>query len=147
PLLRAISQTLTFSRLQTDSFHVISARPRHSSSQLPYVFLFREMRRAVLLCRQHIGSVRLCSGITKAAPSQVTQENAQFDEVTHTGQAWDQADYRLQRFDISKKQVNPNVAMHLIAQRPPKDCGNERVVFCDGGHPALGHPRVFINLW
>ncbi|EYB89054.1 hypothetical protein Y032_0237g3253 [Ancylostoma ceylanicum] len=36
--------------------------------------------------------------------------------------------------------------MHLIAQRPPKDCGNERVVFCDGGHPALGHPRVFINL-
>lgn len=36
--------------------------------------------------------------------------------------------------------------MHLIAQRAPQDCGHERVVYCDGGHAALGHPRVFINL-
>uniref|UniRef100_A0A0K0D997 Zf-CHCC domain-containing protein n=1 Tax=Angiostrongylus cantonensis TaxID=6313 RepID=A0A0K0D997_ANGCA len=87
-----------------------------------------------------------CSQITKAKPLEVTKKNAEFDQVTHTGQAWDQGDYRLQRFDISKKQVNPNIAMHLIAERPPKDCGSERVVFCDGGHAALGHPRIFINL-
>ncbi|VDO09340.1 unnamed protein product [Haemonchus placei] len=105
------------------------------------------MNRALQLFRPQLSSVRLSSSLTKApAPSEITKENAKFDEVTHTGQAWDQADYRLQRFDISKKQVNPNIAMHLIAERPPKDCGNERIVTCDGGHPALGHPRVFINL-
>ena len=38
------------------------------------------------------------------------------------------------------------MAMNLIAQRPAQDCGHDRVVYCDGGHPALGHPRVFINL-
>jgi len=68
-----------------------------------------------------------------------------FDQVTHTGQAWDKSDYRLARFDIAPKQVNPNIAMHLINAIPPKEC-EERVVWCDGGHPALGHPRVYINL-
>ncbi|CAD6184455.1 unnamed protein product [Caenorhabditis auriculariae] len=88
------------------------------------------------------------SGITTKSPSaaQVSETNAKFDELTHTGQAWDQADYRLQRFGISPKQVNPNIAMNLIAQRPPQDCGHERSVHCDGGHPALGHPKVYINL-
>lgn len=42
--------------------------------------------------------------------------------------------------------MNPNVAQNLVAERPAQDCGHERVVYCDGGHPALGHPRVFINL-
>ena len=60
-------------------------------------------------------------------------------------QAWDQADYRLARFTENQKTVNPNVAAHLIAEQPPKAC-EERVVRCDGGHPALGHPAVFINL-
>lgn len=60
-------------------------------------------------------------------------------------EAWDQADYRLQRFDFSPKQVNPNIAQNLIAELPPVP-SKERVVFCDGGHPALGHPRVYINL-
>ncbi|CAA95810.1 putative NADH dehydrogenase [ubiquinone] iron-sulfur protein 6, mitochondrial [Caenorhabditis elegans] len=93
-------------------------------------------------------AVRASSTITTKppTPNQITKNNAQFDKVTHTGQAWDQSDYRLQRFDISKKSVNPNVAMHLIDQRPPEDCGDKRVVFCDGGHPALGHPKVYINL-
>ncbi|CAJ0574012.1 unnamed protein product, partial [Mesorhabditis spiculigera] len=92
-------------------------------------------------------SIRGCTGVTKApAPSDVSKQNAQFDKVTHTGQAWDQSDYRLQRFDISPKMVNPNVAQDLVAEKPPKDCGHEHVIHCDGGHPALGHPRVFINL-
>ncbi|VDM66278.1 unnamed protein product [Strongylus vulgaris] len=103
------------------------------------------MKRALLSCHRPITLARY-SSITKKTPSEVTTKNAEFDEVTHTGQAWDQADYRLQRFDISKKQINPNIAMHLVAQSPPKDCGDKRVVYCDGGHAALGHPRVFINL-
>ncbi|KAF8363757.1 hypothetical protein PRIPAC_90680 [Pristionchus pacificus] len=73
------------------------------------------------------------------------------DKITHTGQGWDDKDWRLQRFDTAPKivnpnMVNPNVAATLIAEKPPKDCGHERVVHCDGGHAALGHPRVFINL-
>uniref|UniRef100_A0A2C9KPH0 Zinc finger CHCC-type domain-containing protein n=1 Tax=Biomphalaria glabrata TaxID=6526 RepID=A0A2C9KPH0_BIOGL len=62
------------------------------------------------------------------------------------GQVWDEKDWRLQRFDIAPKMVNPNVAANLVAERPPQDCGHESVVHCDGGHAALGHPRVFINL-
>lgn len=41
--------------------------------------------------------------------------------------------------------INPNIAAHLIAEVPPKGV-EDRVVKCDGGHPALGHPAVFINL-
>ncbi|CAI5438412.1 unnamed protein product [Caenorhabditis angaria] len=93
-------------------------------------------------------AIRASSNLTTKAPTaqSITQQNAQFDKVTHTGQAWDQADYRLQRFDTSAKQVNPNVAMHLVDQRPPENCGDKRVIYCDGGHPALGHPKVYINL-
>lgn len=44
-----------------------------------------------------------------------------------------------------QKQVNPNVAQKLIAEVPPIET-DERTVFCDGGHSALGHPRVYIKL-
>ncbi len=60
-------------------------------------------------------------------------------------QAWDQDDYRLARFVNASKQVNPNFAINLIAQVPPKAC-HDRVVHCDGGGGPLGHPKVFINL-
>lgn len=43
------------------------------------------------------------------------------------------------------KQVNPNIAQKLIAEVPPIET-DERVVYCDGGHFALGHPRVYIKL-
>ncbi|CAJ0948783.1 unnamed protein product, partial [Mesorhabditis belari] len=86
------------------------------------------------------------TSVTKPSPNEVTKKNAKFDEVTHTGQAWDQSDYRLQRFDIAPKMVNPNVAQTLVAEKAPKDCGHSHTTICDGGHPALGHPRVFINL-
>ncbi|CAD5208881.1 unnamed protein product [Bursaphelenchus xylophilus] len=78
-------------------------------------------------------------------PKDITKKNAVFDDVGHTGQAWDQADYRLSRFEISKKQVNPNIAINLVAEQPPTP-SEEHVVSCDGGHPALGHPKVYINL-
>jgi NADH dehydrogenase (ubiquinone) Fe-S protein 6 len=52
---------------------------------------------------------------------------------------------RLARFAHSEKLVNPNIAAHLIAEVPPQAC-EEHVIHCDGGHAALGHPRVYINL-
>ncbi|KAF0289055.1 NADH dehydrogenase [ubiquinone] iron-sulfur protein 6, mitochondrial [Amphibalanus amphitrite] len=60
-------------------------------------------------------------------------------------QAFAEDDYRLVRFTERTKQVNPQFAIDLIAQVPPKVC-TERVVSCDGGGGALGHPKVFINL-
>lgn len=45
----------------------------------------------------------------------------------------------------ASKQVNPNWAINLIAEIPPKEV-TERVVWCDGGSGPEGHPRIFINL-
>lgn len=42
-------------------------------------------------------------------------------------------------------QVNPRFAIDLINSVPPKPV-KERVVWCDGGGGALGHPKVYINL-
>uniref|UniRef100_A0A5S6QB29 Zf-CHCC domain-containing protein n=1 Tax=Trichuris muris TaxID=70415 RepID=A0A5S6QB29_TRIMR len=75
----------------------------------------------------------------------IDKEELNFDTVTHTGQAWDQYDARRVRFELSAKQVNPNIAMHLIAAVPPIPC-TSREATCDGGGGALGHPKVFINL-
>ncbi|XP_042654166.1 NADH dehydrogenase [ubiquinone] iron-sulfur protein 6, mitochondrial isoform X2 [Tyto alba] len=47
--------------------------------------------------------------------------------VTHTGQ------------------VNKNFAIDLIAEQPVSEV-ESRVVSCDGGGGALGHPKVYINL-
>ncbi len=42
-------------------------------------------------------------------------------------------------------QVNKQFAIELIENVPPKKV-TERVIACNGGHGALGHPRVYINL-
>lgn len=42
-------------------------------------------------------------------------------------------------------QVNENFAIDLIAEQPVGDV-ESRVVSCDGGGGALGHPKVYINL-
>ena len=47
--------------------------------------------------------------------------------------AWDEADYRLARFEFSQKQVNPNIAAHLVAEQAPV-ASEDHVVFCDGGN-------------
>ncbi|CAG9823390.1 unnamed protein product [Phaedon cochleariae] len=67
------------------------------------------------------------------------------EKETHTGQKWEADDYRMSRFIDRPKNVNPNIAMNLIAEVPPKAC-KERVVYCDGGSGPTGHPKVFINL-
>ncbi|CAH1635117.1 unnamed protein product [Spodoptera littoralis] len=67
------------------------------------------------------------------------------DVVTHTGQKWDCRDYRMCRFMHSPKLVNPNWPVKLVAAIPPKKISG-RIVWCDGGSGAEGHPRVYINL-
>ncbi|KAF0047640.1 hypothetical protein F2P81_001273 [Scophthalmus maximus] len=42
-------------------------------------------------------------------------------------------------------QVNKNFAIKMVAEEPVTDIG-ARVVSCDGGGGALGHPKVYINL-
>lgn len=60
-------------------------------------------------------------------------------------QQWAANDYRLARFIDKEKQVNPSFAIDLVNQQPPIR-STKRVIFCDGGGGALGHPKVFINL-
>ncbi|KAL1491427.1 hypothetical protein ABEB36_012027 [Hypothenemus hampei] len=77
--------------------------------------------------------------------SRLVSDGVPQDKETHTGQKWDPNDYRMSRFVNRPKHVNPNFAINLIAEEPPKAC-KERVVWCDGGSGPTGHPRVYINL-
>merc|ERR1712136_240701 len=64
---------------------------------------------------------------------------------THTAAAWDAKDNKNARFmDASKLTVKMH-AIDLIAEIPPI-ASESRIVSCDGGGGALGHPKVFINL-
>ncbi|XP_017781190.1 PREDICTED: NADH dehydrogenase [ubiquinone] iron-sulfur protein 6, mitochondrial [Nicrophorus vespilloides] len=85
-------------------------------------------------------SLRTCTPAVRNFADWVPKE-----EVTHTGQKWESDDYRLARFIDKPKHVNPNFAIDLIAEVPPKPC-KERVVSCDGGGGPIGHPKVYINL-
>ncbi|XP_017532753.2 NADH dehydrogenase [ubiquinone] iron-sulfur protein 6, mitochondrial isoform X1 [Manis javanica] len=67
------------------------------------------------------------------------------EKVTHTGQVYDDKDYRKIRFIGRQKEVNDNFAIDLIAEQPVSEVGS-RVIACDGGGGALGHPKVYINL-
>ncbi|KAF7686328.1 NADH dehydrogenase [ubiquinone] iron-sulfur protein 6, mitochondrial [Silurus meridionalis] len=65
--------------------------------------------------------------------------------ITHTGQVFDENDVRRARFVGRHKEVNQNFAINLVAEEPVSDV-EARVVSCDGGGGALGHPKVYINL-
>ncbi|KAM6958662.1 NADH dehydrogenase [ubiquinone] iron-sulfur protein 6, mitochondrial [Aplochiton taeniatus] len=67
------------------------------------------------------------------------------EKITHTGQAFDEKDPRRARFVGKKKTVNPNFAIKLVAEEAVTHV-HARVVSCDGGGGALGHPKVYINL-
>ncbi|XP_061444506.1 NADH dehydrogenase [ubiquinone] iron-sulfur protein 6, mitochondrial isoform X1 [Rhineura floridana] len=67
------------------------------------------------------------------------------EKVTHTGQVYEESDYRQIRFTGRQKEVNENFAIDLIAEQPVSEV-ETRVVSCDGGGGALGHPKVYINL-
>merc|ERR1712156_64700 len=68
------------------------------------------------------------------------------DQMTHTGQTWSEDDKRNLRFMDRMKQTNTRWAMDLIAEVPIIKV-KTRIVACTGGdNPALGHPKVYINL-
>ncbi|KAM9434357.1 NADH dehydrogenase [ubiquinone] iron-sulfur protein 6, mitochondrial [Clarias gariepinus] len=67
------------------------------------------------------------------------------ETVTHTGQVFDENDIRRARFVGRQKEVNQNFAINLVAEEPVSGA-EARVVSCDGGGGALGHPKVYINL-
>ncbi|CAD1481045.1 unnamed protein product, partial [Heterotrigona itama] len=73
----------------------------------------------------------------------VTTESAK--KVTHTGQIYDEDDYRNVRFVNRPKEVNDNWAIKLIDEIPPTSV-KDKIVACDGGGGPLGHPKVYINL-
>ncbi|XP_055222804.1 NADH dehydrogenase [ubiquinone] iron-sulfur protein 6, mitochondrial isoform X1 [Gorilla gorilla gorilla] len=58
---------------------------------------------------------------------------------------YDDKDYRRIRFVGRQKEVNENFAIDLIAEQPVSEV-ETRVIACDGGGGALGHPKVYINL-
>uniref|UniRef100_M0RAX2 NADH dehydrogenase [ubiquinone] iron-sulfur protein 6, mitochondrial n=1 Tax=Rattus norvegicus TaxID=10116 RepID=M0RAX2_RAT len=58
---------------------------------------------------------------------------------------YDEKDYRRIRFVDRQKEVNENFAIDLIAQQPVNEV-DHRIIACDGGGGALGHPKVYINL-
>ena len=65
---------------------------------------------------------------------------------THTGQHYAESDPRNARYlGGKKKEVNPNFAIDMVAAEPIEMTGKTHT-WCDGGHGALGHPKVFINL-
>ncbi|XP_053874332.1 NADH dehydrogenase [ubiquinone] iron-sulfur protein 6, mitochondrial isoform X2 [Malaclemys terrapin pileata] len=67
------------------------------------------------------------------------------ESVTHTGQVYEENDYRKVRFVARQKEVNETFAIDLIAEQPVNKV-ESRVISCDGGGGALGHPKVYINL-
>ncbi|PBC25275.1 NADH dehydrogenase [ubiquinone] iron-sulfur protein 6, mitochondrial [Apis cerana] len=73
----------------------------------------------------------------------ITSKSAK--KVTHTGQIYDEDDYRNIRFVNRPKEVNDNWAIKLIAEVSPTSA-KEKIVACDGGGGPLGHPKVYINL-
>ncbi|XP_003692773.1 NADH dehydrogenase [ubiquinone] iron-sulfur protein 6, mitochondrial [Apis florea] len=73
----------------------------------------------------------------------ITSKSAK--KITHTGQIYDEDDYRNIRFVNRPKEVNDNWAIKLIAEVSPTSA-KEKIVACDGGGGPLGHPKVYINL-
>ncbi|XP_023773809.1 NADH dehydrogenase [ubiquinone] iron-sulfur protein 6, mitochondrial, partial [Cyanistes caeruleus] len=62
-----------------------------------------------------------------------------------TQEVYDEKDYRRVRFVGRQKEVNKSFAIDLIAEQPVSQV-ESRVISCDGGGGALGHPKVYINL-
>ncbi|KAK3525309.1 hypothetical protein QTP86_027209 [Hemibagrus guttatus] len=60
-------------------------------------------------------------------------------------EVFDENDVRRARFVGRQKEVNQNFAINLVAEEPVSDV-EARVISCDGGGGALGHPKVYINL-
>ncbi|XP_046842159.1 NADH dehydrogenase [ubiquinone] iron-sulfur protein 6, mitochondrial-like [Xenia sp. Carnegie-2017] len=77
--------------------------------------------------------------------SAASRNLSKVDTVTHTGQVFENDDYKRVRFTNRMKTVNEQFAIDLINEEAPIEVDG-RVVWCDGGGGPLGHPKVFINL-
>ncbi|XP_021510827.1 NADH dehydrogenase [ubiquinone] iron-sulfur protein 6, mitochondrial [Meriones unguiculatus] len=83
--------------------------------------------------------------LPRAARGFGVQVSPSGEKITHTGQVYDEKDYRRIRFVDRQKEVNENFAIDLIAEQPVNEV-EHRIIACDGGGGALGHPKVYINL-
>ncbi|XP_054710649.1 NADH dehydrogenase [ubiquinone] iron-sulfur protein 6, mitochondrial-like [Uloborus diversus] len=102
---------------------------------------------ATSLLRQILPNVKTCNLQVLTIPysTKLVATKEKDNKITHTGQKFENDDYRMVRFTDREKQVNPNFAIDLINSIPPKPV-KERVMWCNGGGGALGHPKVYINL-
>ncbi|KAI8909761.1 zinc-finger domain-containing protein [Gorgonomyces haynaldii] len=82
---------------------------------------------------------RYSTKIVPQAPNRPTTWSAsqQPKELATSGPRFEQT--------LWEYQPNPPSAQELIAQVPVKKV-HSRIISCDGGGGALGHPKVYINL-
>ncbi|XP_020829249.1 NADH dehydrogenase [ubiquinone] iron-sulfur protein 6, mitochondrial-like [Phascolarctos cinereus] len=90
-------------------------------------------------------SLEAAGGLPAAATCFGVKTSPSGEKITHTGQVYDEEYYRRIRFVGRQKEVNENFAIDLIAEQPVAKV-ESRVMSCDGGGGALGHPKVYINL-
>lgn len=99
----------------------------------------------VKLCRSLFS--KKCMSCPKPPKTTVPKTNPKWapkDKVTHTGQKWDDDDYRLCRFVNHPKIVNPNFPLPFVCTVNNKAIYTTlRIVYCDGEGT---HPRIFINM-
>ncbi|XP_043393886.1 NADH dehydrogenase [ubiquinone] iron-sulfur protein 6, mitochondrial-like [Chelonia mydas] len=82
-----------------------------------------------------------------AAPPQRgygTRVSESGESVKRMGQVYEENDYRKVQFIARQNEVNETFAIDLIAEQPVNKV-ESRVISCDGGGGALGHPKVYIN--
>ncbi|XP_034513000.1 NADH dehydrogenase [ubiquinone] iron-sulfur protein 6, mitochondrial isoform X2 [Ailuropoda melanoleuca] len=85
------------------------------------------MAAAVTFWRMLLRSGKAALSLPRGARCLAVRMSPTGEKITHTGQ------------------VNENFAIDLIAEQPVSEVGS-RVITCDGGGGALGHPKVYINL-
>ena len=71
--------------------------------------------------------------------------NKRYQE-THTGQSWGENDTRTARFMGRETQTNENWVINLIEETPIIKVKTKIVATTGHENPALGHPKVYINL-
>ncbi|KAM4687270.1 NADH dehydrogenase [ubiquinone] iron-sulfur protein 6, mitochondrial [Discoglossus pictus] len=101
--------------------------------------------RLVSLSRMTVKAQRQLEFVSPSWRSYSAGVSSTGEKVTHTGQVFDEGDYRKVRFVGRQKEVNEQFAIKLISEQPVTQA-EDRIVSCDGGGGALGHPKVYINL-
>merc|ERR1711970_73714 len=134
-LRRIVSRQLLCQRAKSDGSHLAGITPKLHEDRTSSLDL-----KGKLAFDPKTGTFKTAIGGVKSGG----------DVTTHTGQAYESDDWRLNRFMAGKqKQVAQMWAIDMIAEEPviPSD---QRRHMCDGTHGGVakeqGHPRVWINL-